>query len=233
MPIIDRTGSIFTSDAQVLVNTVNCLGVMGAGIALEMRYRYPAMFRLYAQRCERNEVRIGTLDLHRETDPWILNFPTKKHWRHPSRPEYLTAGLTAFRESWNDFGIESIAFPLLGASHGGLAPAASRRIMTGFLDDLPIAVEIWTFDPIAPDDLIEPLRRRLATSTDQQIAKESRIPARAVTALRTAAETAHQVSQFGDLPGFGEGTMEKLFAFAIRSRDAGAPADQGVLQFEA
>jgi O-acetyl-ADP-ribose deacetylase (regulator of RNase III) len=231
MPIVERIGSIFTSEAQTLVNTVNCLGVMGAGIALEMRYRHPEMFSRYAARCEAGEIRIGTLDLDTRSTPWILNFPTKKHWRHPSRPEFLRAGLAVFRNSWDHWGIESIAFPLLGASHGGLAPEDSRRIMTEYLDDLPIHVEIWAFDASSPDELIESLRRRLANATDRQISTESGLSVRIVAIARDSVATLTQLNQFGLIPGFGEGAMEKLYRYAKQLKASPAQAEQESLPF--
>jgi len=232
MPLVERSGSIFTSDAQVLVNTVNCMGVMGAGIALEMRFRYPEMFRRYEAKCAADEIRIGTLDLDTGTTPWILNFPTKKHWRHPSRPEYLRAGLTAFRAAWEHWGIASAAFPLLGASHGGLAPEDSRRIMTEFLQDLPIDVEVWTFDPRSHDGLVEPLLRRLADSTDKQVAAESGLSVRIVALSRDALKEMTQLNQLASVPGIGEGALEKLFRYATRLRSEPARAEQGALPFE-
>lgn len=80
-------GDLFGSEAQTLVNAVNCVGVMGKGIALEFKRRFPSMYDDYAQRCRRGEVRPGRPHLHRGSDRWILNFPTKDDWRRPSRLE--------------------------------------------------------------------------------------------------------------------------------------------------
>src|SRR5438876_354930 len=87
-------GAIFDSKAQTLTNTVNCVGVMGKGIALEFKIRYPTMYSDYVRRCHRDEVRIGEPYLFRQlTGPWILNFPTKRHWRLPSQELDIIEGL--------------------------------------------------------------------------------------------------------------------------------------------
>ncbi len=87
------SGNIFTSQCQVIVNTVNCVGVMGAGIALECRLRYPEMYDKYIQYCLESKINIGNLWIYKTESRWILNFPTKKHWKNPSKIEYLHAGL--------------------------------------------------------------------------------------------------------------------------------------------
>ena len=79
---------LFLSPARVLVNTVNTVGVMGKGIAKDFKQIYPEMFREYQLLCENNWFDIGKLWLYKTQNKWILNFPTKRHWRQPSRPEY-------------------------------------------------------------------------------------------------------------------------------------------------
>ena len=83
------TGDLFASSAQTLVNTVNCKGVMGAGIAKEFRRRWPRMFKVYRDACRRGDVQIGSPLLCMMADKWVLNFPTKNHWRGRSHLEYI------------------------------------------------------------------------------------------------------------------------------------------------
>ena len=89
-------GNIFEAPAQTLVNTVNTVGVMGKGIALTFKSIYPEMFRQYVELCDAGELDIGRLFLYRTSNKLILNFPTKKHWRNPSKLEYIEAGLQTF-----------------------------------------------------------------------------------------------------------------------------------------
>ncbi len=82
------TTNLFDSPAQTLVNTVNTVGVMGKGIALAFKQRYPEMYRQYRELCQAGELEVGKLFVYQAGDKIIVNFPTKKHWRSPSRIEY-------------------------------------------------------------------------------------------------------------------------------------------------
>ncbi len=113
-------GDLFRSPAQVLVNTVNVVGVMGKGVAKEFKRLYPEMFRQYRQLCDQHKFTIGQLFLYKTPHKWVLNFPTKKDWRNPSRPEYIEEGLKKLVSIYADVGIHSIAMPLLGCGNGEL-----------------------------------------------------------------------------------------------------------------
>ena len=130
---------LFQSPAKVLVNTVNTVGVMGAGIAKEFKRIYPEMFSEYKALCERGQLDVGQLWIYKTPHRWILNFPTKKHWRQPSRPEYIEAGLQKFCEIYIEQEITSISFPLLGCGNGGLDwEQVVRPMMERYLENLPI-----------------------------------------------------------------------------------------------
>jgi O-acetyl-ADP-ribose deacetylase (regulator of RNase III) len=149
MPIEYRYGSVFDAEheVQTLVNTVNTKGVMGKGLALEFKKRYPEMFRDYRVRCERGEVRVGEPYLYVSQRPWVLNFPTKKHWRNKSRLEWIAQGLKYFVCNYKQWGITSIAFPQLGTLNGGLQWEEVRPIMEKFLGNLDIPVIIYIYAP--------------------------------------------------------------------------------------
>ena len=130
---------LFTSPARVLVNTVNTVGVMGKGIAKDFKTVYPEMFREYQQLCERKQFEIGQLWLYKTEHKWVLNFPTKKHWRQPSRPEFVEAGLKKFVETYYVYGITSISFPMLGCGNGELDwETQVRPLMEEYLGKLPV-----------------------------------------------------------------------------------------------
>lgn len=139
-------GNLFESPAKVLVNTVNTVGVMGKGIALTFKQVYPEMFHRYQALCERKALEIGNLWLYKTEHKWILNFPTKRHWRNASRLEFIEAGLAKFVETYADQGITSIAFPELGCGNGELAWAEVRPLMLRYLRKLPINVYINLYD---------------------------------------------------------------------------------------
>lgn len=117
-------GDILQADAEALVNTVNCVGVMGRGIALQFRKAFPDNYNAYKAACDRKELRPGTMlvhDLGRLSNPrFVINFPTKRHWRSKSRLEDLEAGLETLTEEVRRLKLRSIAIPPLGCGLGGL-----------------------------------------------------------------------------------------------------------------
>ena len=142
--MIIKIGNMFESKATTLVNTVNCVGVMGKGVALEFKNRYPAMFKEYVNLCKQGTLRPGVpyyySDLYGAS---ILNFPTKDHWKSPSKLSYIVAGLKWFRDHYKEHGITSIAFPPLGCGNGGLSWELVGPLMYELLKDLPIDIEIY------------------------------------------------------------------------------------------
>ena len=137
-------GDIFQSPAQVLVNTVNTVGVMGKGIALDFKHLFPEMFELYRKLCEDGKLQIGVLWLYKTPNKWVLNFPTKRHWREPSRVEDIEAGLSKFAASYSQMGIHSIAFPPIGCGNGQLDfKTQVQPLMEKYLRNLPIEVFIY------------------------------------------------------------------------------------------
>ena len=141
--IIYTDGDLFDSPAKVLVNTVNTRGVMGKGIALRFKQIYPEMFSKYRDHCEHRRLTIGKLFLYKTPHKWILNFPTKEHWRNPSRPEYIEAGLKKLRESCARIGAASYAFPMLGCGNGELGfEEQVRPLMERYLRSLSVSARI-------------------------------------------------------------------------------------------
>jgi len=119
-----KTGDILTEETEALVNTVNCVGIMGRGIALQFKNIFPENFKFYANACQQNEVKPGRMlvfETGRLTYPrYIINFPTKRHWKGKSRIEDIEAGLIALTEEVRSRNIRSIALPPLGSGLGGL-----------------------------------------------------------------------------------------------------------------
>ena len=137
-------GNLLESKAQTLVNTVNCVGVMGKGIALQFKDQFPEMFKDYVVACKRKELRPGKPYLHKRLfPPWILNFPTKDHWRSVSRMEDITQGLKYLIEHYKEWGITSLAVPPLGCGHGQLDWKVVGPTLYRYLSQFDIPVEMY------------------------------------------------------------------------------------------
>jgi O-acetyl-ADP-ribose deacetylase (regulator of RNase III) len=149
---------IFESRAQTLVNTVNCVGVMGKGIAREFKRRFPEMYADYVQRCARGAVRLGQPYLFADlAGPWILNFPTKGHWRSASRETDIETGVRYLEAHYQEWGITSLAVPALGCGNGGLEWGRIGPILYRCLSQLGIPVELYAPYGTPPDQLTDEL----------------------------------------------------------------------------
>ncbi|MEX2181908.1 MAG: macro domain-containing protein [Gemmatimonadaceae bacterium] len=165
-------GNLFESPAQTLVNTVNTVGAMGKGIALQFKRYFPEMFTEYQRFCEAGKLQIGTLHLYQTRHKKILNFPTKQEWRRPSKLEYVERGLDTFVRIWREAGIHSIAFPPLGCGNGELSYDDVRPLMERYLSNLPIPVFLY---PPLPRNAV-PEHRAPATIRDWLHAEPRALP---------------------------------------------------------
>jgi O-acetyl-ADP-ribose deacetylase (regulator of RNase III) len=182
-------GDMFETEADIRVNTVNCVGAMGAGVALAFKRRYPEMFKVYQEDCKSGKVRPGEMHIWRSlAGDWIINFPTKRDWRDPSRYEDIESGLIALRKYLSQQGAVSVALPALGCGNGGLdwarvsvmieeqlgvldahikvfPPASSRGVEDSALalltDDEILSVKRFGFDVVS-----EQLRKDFRASSD-------------------------------------------------------------------
>ncbi len=145
-----KIGDIFDADVQCLVNPVNCVGVMGKGLALEFKNRYPRMFSAYETLCKRRMLRLGFPWMWSNSfGEYVLLFPTKGHWRSMSQPAHIEGGLESFAERIHmngfQYPIQSVAFPALGCGLGGLDFETDvRPLFEKYLSPLSIDVEVYT-----------------------------------------------------------------------------------------
>ncbi len=137
-------GDLFSSKARILVNTVNCVGVMGKGVALEFKKHFPEMFQDYEQRCKRGEVKLGRPYLYKTlVPPSILNFPTKDHWRSVANLEAIVEGLKYLLRHYHEWGITSLAVPPLGCGQGQLEWRVVGPTLYRHLSRMDIPVELY------------------------------------------------------------------------------------------
>jgi len=150
-----RIGDIFKSQSQTLVNTVNCVGVMGKGLALEFKRRFPDMYDDYVRRCRAGEVKLGKPYLYRAlTLPWVLNFPTKGHWRSVARLADIIRGLEYLEGHYREWGITSLVVPALGCGLGHLEWRVVGPTLCRHLNRLDIPAELYA-PPGTPGDELQ------------------------------------------------------------------------------
>jgi O-acetyl-ADP-ribose deacetylase (regulator of RNase III) len=160
MALVYKTGSIFDSNCQTLVNTVNCQGVMGKGLAKQFKQFFPTMYYSYVEECKHGTSlkhggdlwvysyeNTSQMTLWEDLDPncrsKILCFATKEHWKNKSHYQWIIRGLHEFRRRYKEWGITSVAFPKLGCTNGGLSWNTVKQIMEDVLSELDIPVEIY------------------------------------------------------------------------------------------
>ncbi len=143
-------GNLLDAPVDALVNTVNTVGVMGKGIALMFKERFPENFRAYAAACKAGEVRVGEMFVQASAElegpRWIINFPTKQDWRHPSRSEWIESGLVSLKNVIREKSIRSVALPPLGCGNGGLEWGEVRPMIEEALGELG-DVDVLVFEP--------------------------------------------------------------------------------------
>jgi len=223
-----KKGNIFTTDCQTIVNTVNCVGIMGAGIAYEFKLRFPEMFNKYQKFCNDKSIDIGKLwvykmtENHHESYQYILNFPTKKDWKFPSKIEYLEKGLQKLLDTYQQREIKSIAFPLLGADKGGLSKEKSISIMRQYLEKLDIPIEIWYFDPNAKDDLYENFKKKFLHLDIDTIKERSKLRIDFINKIKNALkrDDINSLSGLLRVKGIGTVSLEKSFNFIKNDKNA-------------
>ncbi|MFN3130285.1 macro domain-containing protein [Roseibium sp.] len=153
MPVEFKSGNIFVGRTEAIVNAVNCIGVMGKGIALEFKRRWPDYFADYKSRCKRKSILTGQVTVYESNNllaaeefRYLISFPTKLHWRTPSKIEFIDTGLADLTEKTVEFGIKSMALPALGCGNGGLDWSEVKPIIQARLSTVP-DVRFLVFTP--------------------------------------------------------------------------------------
>ena len=144
---------------MAVVNTVNCVGAMGKGIALDFKLRYPEMFKEYQRICFQHLLKPGQILPYKKSSPIILNFAIKDDWKEPSKIEWIEETLKKFVDNYKKLGITSVAFPWMGAMNGGLPIEVIKELTRKYLFSLDdIDIEVYDFDPNVPCELYRSLQ---------------------------------------------------------------------------
>ena len=153
------SGNIFNTKAMAVVNTVNCVGAMGKGIALDFKLRYPEMFKEYQRICFQHLLKPGQILPYKKSSPIILNVAIKDDWKEPSKIEWIEETLKKFVDNYKKLGITSVAFPWMGAMNGGLPIEVIKELTRKYLSSLDdIDIEVYDFDPNVPCELYRSLQ---------------------------------------------------------------------------
>ncbi len=221
MPYSEHKGNLFASRAQCLVNTVNCVGVMGKGVALEFRRRFPVMFEEYRRICEAGQLRPGQIWPYRKGLPWILNFAVKDDWKHPSKLEWVESCLLKFAANYRKLQIQSVAMPWLGAMNGRLEWNQVHSLIRSHLETLPnVSIELVEFDPHAGDPLFDELLREVEQADCEEFRRQAKLTENAAGMIFAAVRnrTVRSLAEVCSLEGLGKKTIDNLYAFLSGSK---------------
>lgn len=207
------SGTVFNSGCNAMVNTVNCLGIMGAGIALEFKLRYPLMFLEYKEKCRNKQVIIGNVDYWKGNNgDIIINFPTKYDFRYPSRLDWIENGLINFVKTYKKMNLKSVAFPKLGVSHGELSWMEVQKIMERHLSSLEIDVIICLDETRKPEGQELEMVNAFNNILTGKLSSKVRLNRKQLEKL----DSCRPISRFRDLQeieSIGTGTYERLFEY--------------------
>lgn len=217
--IIYLEGTVFNAPAKTLVNTVNCAGVMGAGIALEFKLRYPEMYKDYVEKCKEKQMKVGIPRIYEYSeDIWIMNFPTKGHWRYPSKIQWIEQGLKYFVENHKKRNIESIAFPKLGTNNGGLDWNEVKLLMEKYLNNLDIEIFICLDEKNEAEGIEKIMLDSLNGSTLEKLVEEVEVPKKQADKVIKSIPF-KRLWHVSKVEGIGEKTYEKIFKFFYMKTD--------------
>lgn len=229
MAYIEKKGNLFNSNAMAIVNTVNCVGAMGKGIALDFKLRYPEMFKEYQKICFKHILKPGQILPYTKSTPIILNFAIKDDWKDPSRVEWIEQTLQKFVDNYHSMGITSVAFPWIGAMNGGLPFETIQSLTRKYLSTLDdIDIEVYDFDPDVPCALYNALVYIVNENkfTPSELEEVSNIKARYWVKIIDAVKDTHTKS-INNLCHYivngkriiGKTNIERLFVFLTKYKD--------------
>ena len=212
----EKRGNLFSSHADAFVNTINCHGVMGKGIALEFRRRYPMMFDAYQIACQQNEISPGQIWKYKTKDRWLLNFAVKDHWRYPSKIAWIESSLKQFKEIYKNLDITSVAFPMMGAMNGGIPVEVIRTIMRKYLEPITdLQIEIYDFDSKASDPLFILLEEIIVSEKYPQFISLVKIPRNKQDLLHqyVLSKRIASMTQFVESRIVGDKTIDHIYRY--------------------
>lgn len=207
------SGTVFNSGAEAIVNAVNTVGVMGAGLALEFKLRYPDMYLDYEEKCKQKEIEVGKIDYYTgNPEILIINFPTKMHFKYPSKMVWIEEGLKHFVKTYKDYNFKSIAYPKLGSNHGGLEWTKVKLIMEQYLSNLDVEIIICLDDKKEAEGIEKKMLEELNKIDIRFLAKEIKLTKKQIEVISKNIPL-DRFWKIGKLKSIGSKTYEKLFNY--------------------
>lgn len=229
---VEMRGNIFASTSEVITITVNCVGIMGAGIALDARYRWPNAANEYATACSMGQISIGKILWACQSKQKVAFFPTKTHWQLPTKIVYIEKGLNTLRTEIIDRSISSLALPHLGCSNGGLSWSDVKPVVVNALSDISeLKVELWEFDSNFLDEDFMRFKQHILALSESAGSEWLMCSNSIVKRLRNtlSKSSATNFIQFSSIRGIGEKTIAKVYKAALSSK---YPPIQGSFSYE-
>lgn len=214
----EKSGNIFSTGAQTIVITVNCVGIMGAGIAQDAKYRWPLIYDSYAKKCSLNQFGIGEILWETSESQFVALFPTKTHWRMPSKIGYIKSGLQTLRKDIIEKSINSVALPYLGCSNGGLEWAEVKPLIKTILSEISdLEVELWEFSQDFVDKDFEKFRDVYLALNNRDALSWLKFSKKTEKLIRNTISN-NQITNFVQLSmmkGVGDKTLKKIYEAAL------------------
>ena len=217
--IVEKKVSVFNSGCNAMINTINCRGVMGAGLALEFKMRYPELFSQYESDCRKGLVRIGEVRKYNIDGIIVLNFPTKDDWKYPSRLSYIEKGLNYFRDHYKEWNVSSVAMPPLGCNNGQLDIGTVKQLIYEKLDNVDIEI-VFCEDPGYPEGKEKEMLDDLKSTDLDALCRKLRLNKNVKNSLNEYIPKTDRFYKIALLDGIGEKTYEKLFHYFYEKGDS-------------
>lgn len=205
-------GTVFNTDADAIVNTINCIGVMNAGIALEYGLRYPELLKEYEQKCKNKEISVGHIYYYKDKEKLIVNFPTKWHFKYPSKLEWIEDGLKDFVKTYKQYNIKSIAFTKLGTLNGGLDWDRVKILMEKYLNNLDIPVYICLDNKKDAEGLEKEMLNVFNNLSVEELKQNIRLTTKQLDILKQNMPI-NRFWKINELEGIGTTTYKSLFNY--------------------
>ena len=208
--------NVFNTDADAIVNTINCVGFMGKGLALEFSLRYPNLLKKYKEKCQNKEITTGKIYYYKEESITIVNFPTKKDYKFPANIKWIEEDLKDFANTYKNYNITKIAFPLLGCGYGGLNKHDVLKLMEKYLSNLDIEVLIC-LDKENPQGKELEMIKSFNNNNIVELAKNIRLTNKQQISLIEKQHKINRFYQISQIEGIGFETYKKIHNYFYKN----------------